>query len=266
MNDDSVIVRYLKSEDRCQVIFDKLILSLDKEYKDFLDRKAPYNKRVIKNYGVDDSNWETFCKNAERMGMEAVEKMGVGDYDIENMGYVFEDVEGKRELNNLIKRYKKDYNNVIPEVFNLVYRISFGWSEKYVYVWNEKSLHTRPGVAQKEKPIPAKVKNVQPYIDEISAGLTDEALDALYDKGEDALVSDEQLSLLFYPKFKEDEECEYPEAGEFALRYNEKKEEMVLFSNYEAEVLWSVKCDIDNVQSIISCAIECINHCIQENI
>lgn len=103
---------------------------------------------------------------------------------------------------------------------------------------------------------------VQGYIDEIVAGLTDEAMDALCDYGDEDLMQDDQLKKLFSKKFQHREDC--PHGFDLYLVYDENNKEMELFSTYEKSIKWSVKCDINNVHSIISCAIECINHCIRE--
>ena len=105
---------------------------------------------------------------------------------------------------------------------------------------------------------------IQSYVDEIAAGLTDEAMDALCDYGDDELMQDEELRKLFSKKFQHRED--YPMGFDLCLLYNENKGEMELYSRYGRGVKWFVKCDINNVQSIISCAIECINHCIRESI
>lgn len=105
---------------------------------------------------------------------------------------------------------------------------------------------------------------IQKYVDEISAGLTDEAMDALCDYGDGDLMQDEELRKLFSKKFQHREE--YPMGFDLCLLYNEDKGEMELYSIYEKSVKWRVKCDINNVHSIIFCAIDCINHCIREKI
>lgn len=105
---------------------------------------------------------------------------------------------------------------------------------------------------------------IQSYIDQIANGLTDEAIDELMEYGDGDIISDEELCKLFSKKFMHNEDC--PEGNDYCLVYDENNEEMELFSSFEKCIKWSVKCDINNVQSIISCAIECLNHCIREKI
>ena len=105
---------------------------------------------------------------------------------------------------------------------------------------------------------------IQSYVDEIAAGLTDEAMDALCEYGDDDLMQDEELRKLFSKNFQHREDC--PEGFDLVLLYNEGNGKMELYSKSEKSAKWSVKCDINNVHSIISCAIECINHCIREKI
>lgn len=107
-------------------------------------------------------------------------------------------------------------------------------------------------------------EKIQSYIDAIVNGLTDEAMDELGGNGDGDLISDEELSKLFTKKFMHRDEC--PHGYDFYLVYDENNAEMELFSTVEQCIKWSVKCDINNVQSIIDCAIECINHCIREKI
>lgn len=103
----------------------------------------------------------------------------------------------------------------------------------------------------------------QPYVDEIVAGLTEEALDALGDDGNVDLVQDEELCKLFKETFKHN--GEFPSGYDLCL-INTKKGDMVLYSRAGQCDMWRVKCDLNDVHSIISCAIECINHCIRKPI
>jgi len=105
---------------------------------------------------------------------------------------------------------------------------------------------------------------IQSYVDKIVAELTDEAMDALCDYGDDDLMQDDQLAKLFSKKFIHNKD--YPQGLNLCLKYDETKKEMDLYSINERSVKWSAKCDVNNVQSIIDCAIECINHCIEEEI
>lgn len=107
-------------------------------------------------------------------------------------------------------------------------------------------------------------EKIQAYIEQITSGLTDEALQALGWYGDDRLISDEELGKLFSKKFMHKEEV--PRGDDLCLIYNKEKEELELYSIYMQRVDWSVKCDINNVQSIIDSATECINHCIREEV
>lgn len=107
-------------------------------------------------------------------------------------------------------------------------------------------------------------EKIQSYIDEIVDGLTEDALDALGYNGNQYIIEPEELKKLFNKKFMHKEDC--PQGEDLCLVYDENNGEMELFSVYEKVIKWSVKCDINSVRSIISCAIECINHCVPEYI
>ena len=105
-------------------------------------------------------------------------------------------------------------------------------------------------------------KQIETYVHQIADALTEEALDYIADNGNEKIVSDEELAKLFSKKFIAFED--YPRAwGGMSLEYDEVNSEMGLFSSF-GYCIWSVKCNVKDPQSIIDCAIECLNNSIKE--
>ena len=99
---------------------------------------------------------------------------------------------------------------------------------------------------------------IESYVQQISDALTEEALDYIIENGNGTLVSDEGLAKLFSKKFITFED--YPWGGMgMSLEYDDVNSEMGLFSSW-GHCIWSVKCNVKDPQSIIDCAIECLNH------
>jgi hypothetical protein len=101
-------------------------------------------------------------------------------------------------------------------------------------------------------------KQIDAYVKQIADALTEEAMDYIVENGNEDLISDEGLAKLFSKKFISFED--YPR-GWFgmSLEYDDINSEMGLFSSW-GHCIWSVKCDVKDPQSIIGCAIECLNN------
>lgn len=101
-------------------------------------------------------------------------------------------------------------------------------------------------------------KQIESYVQQISDALTEDALDYIIENGNGTLVSDEGLAKLFSKKFITFED--YPMGGMgMSLEYDDINTEMGLFSSM-GHCIWSVKCNVKAPQSIIDCAIECLNN------
>lgn len=100
---------------------------------------------------------------------------------------------------------------------------------------------------------------IKSYVEQIQAGLTEEAVDYIEMNGDEDLISDEGLAKLFSKKFIVFDD--YP-MGCFgmSLEYDDVNSEMGLFSGQIGHCIWSVKCNVKDPQSIIDCAIECLNN------
>ena len=105
-------------------------------------------------------------------------------------------------------------------------------------------------------------EKIKGYAEQISDALTDEALDYLIEHGNGNLISDEELGKLFSKRFVHKVDC--PSGRGLCLVYDENNSEIELFSLNAQMIVWSVKCDINNVQSIINSAIECLNNSMKE--
>lgn len=101
-------------------------------------------------------------------------------------------------------------------------------------------------------------KQIEAYVKLIADSLTEEAIDYIEMNGDEDLISDEGLAKLFSKKFITFED--YPR-GWFgmSLEYDDVNSEMGLFSSW-GHCIWSVKCNVKDPQSIIDCAIECLNN------
>jgi hypothetical protein len=105
-------------------------------------------------------------------------------------------------------------------------------------------------------------EKIKGYVQQINDALTDDALDYIYDNGDDYMLSDGELGKLFSKNFMHKIDC--PEGNGLCLVYDENNAEIELFSLRAQMIVWSVKCDIQNVQSIIDATIECLNNCMKE--
>lgn len=103
-------------------------------------------------------------------------------------------------------------------------------------------------------------EKLQPYVDKIVAGLSEEALYYLYENGHEELISYEELCKLFKETFGLNKEYPQTYFCQPYLKYN-KRGKMELRAIHLKDAIWSVKCDLNDPQSIISSAIECLNHC-----
>jgi len=107
-------------------------------------------------------------------------------------------------------------------------------------------------------------EKIKSYVQQIKDAINDEAVDYLFEDGQDQLISYEQLSKLFNESFILNKQ--YPHSGEFGhlcLKYS-KKGEIYLYTTVARCKVWKAKCDINDPKSIISGAIECLNHCMKE--
>ena len=106
-------------------------------------------------------------------------------------------------------------------------------------------------------------EKLQPYVDEIVAGLSEEALDYLYENGHEELISYEELCKLFKDPFGFNKQLPHTMFNQLYLRYN-KRGKIELMSLLSSNAIWSAKCDLNDPKSIISSAIECLNYCMKE--
>ena len=105
-------------------------------------------------------------------------------------------------------------------------------------------------------------KQIEAYVKQISDALTEEAMDYIVENGNGTLISDEGLAKLFSKKFITFDA--YPQGGRgMSLEYDDVNAEMGLFSSL-GYCIWSVKCNVKDPQSIIECAIECLNNSTKE--
>ena len=105
-------------------------------------------------------------------------------------------------------------------------------------------------------------ERIMGYIQQIKESLSDEAMEYIDFNGEEDIISDEELGKLFTKKFMNG--IESPTGFSLCLVYDRNNSEIELFSKNAQMIAWSVKCDINNVQSIIDCTIECLNNCMKE--
>ena len=107
-------------------------------------------------------------------------------------------------------------------------------------------------------------ERLQPLVDEVVAGLTEDALDYLDEQGYNILISYGQLCKLFKEPFGFNRQ--FPNTGEYGglcLIYSKKKKEVQLYYYPLQATVWGAKCDMQNVQSIKDAAIECLNNCMK---
>ena len=103
---------------------------------------------------------------------------------------------------------------------------------------------------------------IESYVQQIRDGLTEEALNFINYNGYEDILSDEELMKLFHKEFIQD--IHYtPESDGLCLVYDKDYSEIELLSLDLQCVIESVKCDVQNVQSIVDAAIECLNSCVK---
>lgn len=101
-------------------------------------------------------------------------------------------------------------------------------------------------------------KQIGVYVKQIADALTEEAMDYIVENGNEDLIYDDGLAKLFSKKFISFDA--YPQGGMgMSLEYDDVNAEMGLFSSL-GYCIWSVKCNVKDPQSIIECAIECLNN------
>jgi hypothetical protein len=105
-------------------------------------------------------------------------------------------------------------------------------------------------------------EKIKGYVKQINSALTDEALEYIDFNGEEDILSEEELGKLFSKRFMHG--VENPTGFSLCLLYNENNQSIELFSKNAQMIAWSVNCNIQNVQSIIDCTIECLNNCMKE--
>ena len=106
-------------------------------------------------------------------------------------------------------------------------------------------------------------EKLQPYVDEIVAGLTEEALEYLDESGKDELISYEELCKIFKEPFGFNRQNPHTFFNQLYLKYN-KRGRIELMSILSQDAIWSAKCDLNDPKSIITSATECLNHCMKE--
>ena len=105
-------------------------------------------------------------------------------------------------------------------------------------------------------------KKIESYIQQIKDALTEEALEYIDFCGEEDIISEGELSKLFSKRFMNG--VDSSTGFSLCLVYDRNNEEIELFSKNAQMIAWRAKCDINNVQSIIDGAIECLNNCMKE--
>lgn len=106
-------------------------------------------------------------------------------------------------------------------------------------------------------------KQIEAYVQQIKEGLIPEAKEYLDEYGELHLISDNELAKLFTSDFRNKKDG--PEGCGLCLVYEKKKSEIVLFSIDLQCKVWGVKCDVNNTQSVIDSAVECLNHSMKQD-
>jgi len=200
----------------------------------------------ILSYGIKHSEWNLL--NTKMKGKEVWEIVKDGG----SVTFGNRDEKGVLTLSSINKAFSK-----------MKKRPSKGYAMDWDEYWDDHCKAFFKFAVLDDKQSEKLKTKLQPYVDEIVAGLTDEALDYLYENGKDELISFEELCKLFKEPFVFNKQYPQTMFNQLYMRYN-KRGKVELMSLLSRDAIWGAKCDINDPKSIITCATECLNHCMKE--
>ena len=227
-----------------------------------------YKKNIFSKYDVDF----VWCHNFDEF-TEYIEKNGLPEFisfdrDLKKGNKIPKGLEypDGEDCAKWLRDYCKKKGLKLPKYF--VHSANKNGQRNIPEIFGDKVMENRKPVLTFSEFVNEKYdvtimdEKIKGYAEQISDALTEEALDYLIEHGNGNLISNEELGKLFSKKFMHKLDC--PSGRGLCLVYDENNSEIELFSLNAQMIVWSVKCDINNVQSIIDSAIECLNNAMKE--
>ena len=234
----------------------------------FLRTSEFYKKNIFNKYDVSFiwcRNYDEFTKHIEKNGLPEFISF---DRDLKKGNKIPQgtDYPDGEDCAKWLKDYCKKHGKKLPKYFvhsaNKNGQINIPQILGDDVMENKKVVLSFSEFVNEKYDVNIMDEKIKGYAEQISDALTDEALDYLIEHGNGNLISDEELGKLFSKRFVHKVDC--PSGRGLCLVYDENNSEIELFSLNAQMIVWSVKCDINNVQSIINSAIECLNNSMKE--
>ena len=234
----------------------------------FLRTSEFYKKNIFNKYDVSFiwcRNYDEFTKHIEKNGLPEFISF---DRDLKKGNKIPKgtDYPDGEDCAKWLKDYCKKHGKKLPKYFvhsaNKNGQINIPQILGDNVMENKKVVLSFSEFVNEKYDVNIMDEKIKGYAEQISDALTDEALDYLIEHGNGNLISDEELGKLFSKRFVHKVDC--PSGRGLCLVYDENNSEIELFSLNAQMIVWSVKCDINNVQSIINSAIECLNNSMKE--
>ena len=234
----------------------------------FLRTSEFYKKNIFNKYDVSFiwcRNYDEFTKHIEKNGLPEFISF---DRDLKKGNKIPKgtDYPDGEDCAKWLKDYCKKHGKKLPKYF--VHSANKNGQINIPQILGDDVMENKKVVLSFDEFVNEKYdvnimdEKIKGYAEQISDALTDEALDYLIEHGNGNLISDEELGKLFSKRFVHKVDC--PSGRGLCLVYDENNSEIELFSLNAQMIVWSVKCDINNVQSIINSAIECLNNSMKE--
>ena len=233
----------------------------------FLRTSEYYKKNIFSKYDVDF----VWCKNFDEF-KNYIEKNGLPkfisfDRDLKKGNKIPKgtDYPDGEDCAKWLKDYCKKKGLKLPKYF--VHSANKNGQKNIPYIFGDKIMENKKSVLSFSEFINEKYdvmdEKILTYVQQIKDSLTPEANEYLDEQGELHLISDEELSKLFKSDFKN--RYNGPEGDGLCLVFDMNNSEIELFSINLQCVVWSVKCDINNPQSVIDSTVECLNNCMKQD-
>ena len=235
----------------------------------FLRTSEFYKKNIFNKYDVSFiwcRNYDEFTKHIEKNGLPEFISF---DRDLKKGNNIPKgtDYPDGEDCAKWLKDYCRKYGKKLPKYF--VHSANKNGQKNIPQILGDNNIMEKKVVLSFNEFINEKLNNIvmdetiQGYIQQIKDGLSNDAMRYLDESGELYLISDGELAKLFRPDFKK--KYDGPSGDGLCLAYDVNNSEIELFSINLQCIVWSVKCDINNPQSVIDSTIECLNNCMKQD-
>ena len=234
----------------------------------FLRTSEFYKKNIFNKYDVSFiwcRNYDEFTKHIEKNGLPEFISF---DRDLKKGNKIPKgtDYPDGEDCAKWLKDYCRKHGKKLPKYF--VHSANKNGQINIPQILGDNVMENKKVVLSFSEFVNEKYDNtimnekIKGYVRQINDALTDDALEYIDFNGEDDILTEEELGKLFTKRFMNG--VDSPTGFSLCLVYDRNNEEIELFSKNAQMIAWSVKCDIQNVQSIIDSTIECLNNCMKE--